>query len=442
MKALIPRFIFTLLLTLSFTKANAQLLEKVKQSAGKSAERTIQKKVEEKTEKVTEQAIDSTFSAPGKIVRKEKKKKKDKKNNTAEESTSENTNSGNTNTDIIITKKPDSIETGKDPELEYKGTEIFTDDFSTTPVGGFPGKFVSSSGGEIVQINSKNGLLLGPNSNLLLNLENLPDNFALEFDLTLNNVPRSLYNTFLNVYFQELKTLNHNDNKNKFGAVGFSLWRDEKDQNLDVFNKKATYTIADKIPFTINRDIIENTSRFTILINGNRLRWFINGEKVADSHNLLEGVDVNYINFRLNGTKKENKQYFIISNLSVTSINKDLRSEIIENGGFSTNEILFASGSNTIQSSSYDFLNKLVDVLSNDPAINLSIIGHTDSDGNEADNLTLSEQRAESVKNYLIEHGISAQRLQAEGKGESEPVASNTTTEGKEKNRRVEFKKR
>ena len=72
--------------------------------------------------------------------------------------------------------------------------------------------------------------------------------------------------------------------------------------------------------------------------------------------------------------------------------------------------------------------------------MNLNIIGHTDADGADELNLTLSEQRAQAVKNILIsQFNIDENRLETHGKGESEPVDDNTTSEGKASNRRVEF---
>jgi OOP family OmpA-OmpF porin len=66
-------------------------------------------------------------------------------------------------------------------------------------------------------------------------------------------------------------------------------------------------------------------------------------------------------------------------------------------------------------------------------------VGHTDSDGSNADNQLLSQRRANAVKAYLVKHGINTNRIQTSGKGESSPVASNTTVEGKAKNRRVDI---
>jgi OOP family OmpA-OmpF porin len=72
--------------------------------------------------------------------------------------------------------------------------------------------------------------------------------------------------------------------------------------------------------------------------------------------------------------------------------------------------------------------------------INAEIIGHTDADGDAEANRKLSQDRAEEVRQYLIQNGVEAQRVKATGKGESEPVADNKTAEGRAMNRRVEVK--
>lgn len=84
---------------------------------------------------------------------------------------------------------------------------------------------------------------------------------------------------------------------------------------------------------------------------------------------------------------------------------------------------------------------KLDDLASKVGGINLEVIvavGHTDSDGSDAYNQRLSERRANAVKAYLVSKGVEAGRIFAEGKGETQPVAANTTREGKAQNRRVE----
>ena len=85
-------------------------------------------------------------------------------------------------------------------------------------------------------------------------------------------------------------------------------------------------------------------------------------------------------------------------------------------------------------------LDDLSDILKRNEVVNLTIEGHTDNVGDDAYNMKLSQQRTESVKEYLISKGISAARLTAIGYGETKPVADNAKAAGKAKNRRVELK--
>ncbi len=102
--------------------------------------------------------------------------------------------------------------------------------------------------------------------------------------------------------------------------------------------------------------------------------------------------------------------------------------------------INFASGQAVIPPSEYPVLDQVVQVLKANKKVRVEISGHTDSVGSETYNQGLSQRRAQSVMNYLIQRGISASRMEARGYGEYQPVASNGTREGRRQNRRIEFK--
>ena len=102
--------------------------------------------------------------------------------------------------------------------------------------------------------------------------------------------------------------------------------------------------------------------------------------------------------------------------------------------------ILFDSGKASFQQQTYPVLEAITAILKEYPNSNFSIEGHTDSDGKDATNQTLSENRAAAVKNYLIEKGIASSRLTSAGFGESKPIDTNKTKAGKANNRRVEVK--
>lgn len=91
-----------------------------------------------------------------------------------------------------------------------------------------------------------------------------------------------------------------------------------------------------------------------------------------------------------------------------------------------------------INSRSQETLNKLANIFKEYPDTNILVEGHTDSQGSESYNLTLSKNRAQAVTNYLVENGISQGRLTTNWYGESQPKYDNNTAEGRAKNRRVE----
>jgi len=101
--------------------------------------------------------------------------------------------------------------------------------------------------------------------------------------------------------------------------------------------------------------------------------------------------------------------------------------------------ILFETNSSTLNSSSQDALTKFAQSLQNNPETNIAISGHTDNTGSDAINQPLSERRAESVSNFLVGKGVARSRMTTVGNGSNQPVADNTSAEGRSKNRRVEI---
>ena len=126
---------------------------------------------------------------------------------------------------------------------------------------------------------------------------------------------------------------------------------------------------------------------------------------------------------------------------------KDFRLEPIkvvpvqENVVLSLNNIFFDFDKETLKAESFPELNRIVKLMKEKPTLQIEIDGHTDATGPEAYNLGLSERRAKSVVKYLIEKGEFAKdRIQVAFFGETKPIETNETKEGRKKNRRVEFK--
>ena len=102
--------------------------------------------------------------------------------------------------------------------------------------------------------------------------------------------------------------------------------------------------------------------------------------------------------------------------------------------------VTFATNSSTISSRFTNTLDSIASVLKEYPDSNITVSGHTDSTGNDAINNPLSVNRANSVANYLKQEGIASSRITAVGYGSKQPVASNSTSDGRAQNRRVEIK--
>lgn len=112
----------------------------------------------------------------------------------------------------------------------------------------------------------------------------------------------------------------------------------------------------------------------------------------------------------------------------------------IKKKAISLTGILFRHDSAELKSESVAVLNATAETLRANPGVNVEIAGHTDSQGDATYNQGLSQKRANAVRNYLISQGVNGSRLSASGYGETQPVANNTTSEGRAQNRRVELR--
>jgi OmpA-OmpF porin, OOP family len=144
---------------------------------------------------------------------------------------------------------------------------------------------------------------------------------------------------------------------------------------------------------------------------------------------------------------KQDGFYAISENLDAstiseyTEIEKTLYLAPVEVGEIiRLNNIFFDYNQASMNNESFAELDRLVELMVQNPNMKIEISGHTDSEGADAYNLKLSQDRATTVENYLLGKNISKTRVVTKGYGESKPLASNDTEAGKAQNRRVEFK--
>lgn len=163
-------------------------------------------------------------------------------------------------------------------------------------------------------------------------------------------------------------------------------------------------------------------SFFVVLPEGKNYGYYIDDEAyfpVADNIDLRD----------------KNELVQIENNVVVASIEQMVEQQI----PMPLNNLFFNTGESILLPSSINELKRVIDILKERP-LKIEIGGHTDNVGDDNANLILSKQRADAVRDYLVENGISADLLETKGYGESKPIASNKTEEGRRKNRRVEIK--
>ena len=432
-----------LLFCLSFvlllgTSGEAQFFKKLAKKAEKAAERTVQRRVEKETSEKTDQALDSILEpgsggkqAPG--------------NTQGNDNTNGNAGEKGTSTEPV-SADPQTIQVYSKFDYVPGDKPIFYDDFDDDFMGDFPSKWNTNGSGEVVTIGTIPGKWYSV-ANRSLTIPNLgttlPDDFTVEFDLKVVNLTRSTGSgAILGIYFSETSGLTTNEN-NVLANLNFC-------QYIPIGVRVDNNFRGDPAPIANTmqqdfREIYKDVVHVSIAVNKNRYRLWLNETKVVDLPQFIVKPElINYIKFYVNGIDKQKRQeQILISNVKIAEGGVDLRRKLMSEGKISTNGILFNSGSADILPQSMGIIRQISQVLNQDKSIKLNIVGHTDSDGSDESNTTLSKNRAEAVKKALVSvYGISADRLSSEGKGEMEPVADNTTAQGKAQNRRVEFIKK
>ena len=348
----------------------------------------MERRVEREAERKTDAALDSILEPSSKG---EKSNHSQKRGNESPKKTKDDN-----------TPKPNiGLEEEGDNEIGFKrgNLVLYQDDFSQDAVGDFPAKWNTSLGGEIKKLKGFDSKFLKVPANSVISLETtkpFPDNFTVELDVI---IPE--------------------DAPIRMAAIGLGksvpkqvdyMLTDEDNIRL-LFNSRADFdadalkygTKNEALGYTyheVNYKVLLNQSvHVAFEINGRRIRMFVDGDKMVDLPTFYKPEFSNtfFLGAPTHGDARSLENYYYVSNVVIAETGTDLRSsvvkDLIEKGNFTTSDILFASGSDKIESVSQDILKQIGEAMKNHPEAKFMIVGHTDSDGEEDFNQKLSEER-------------------------------------------------
>ena len=413
------------------TQADAQKwLNKLGNAAKDAAKNAVERRVEQKAEEVTEKAMDKAEES----VTKEDKNKKSASNEEEEEGA------------IVTEEKGENMAANTSQKLtgtsQYDfvpGDQIlFYDDFSQDAIGDFPALWTTNGSGEVKSVNIAPGKWFHMNGEdavyCYTRQIDFPDNFIVEFDIIPDE--KYQYGIQFTLYQENADDLKEMNDDLYPGEAGLHI-----DLGYDRWDTKGYKETEDWLTgqATKNTVIREKENHVILWVQKRRVRIYHQNAKVLDMPtNIYPNVKFNRMRF--SGWDRYSAPY--VSNLKITTASPDTRSKLITEGKLVTYGITFDVNKADVKPESFGTLKSIADVLKENGPVRVKIIGHTDSDGDDAKNLELSQRRAQSVKNELVsKFGIDASRIETEGAGETTPVAPNDTPANKALNRRVEFVK-
>lgn len=319
---------------------------------------------------------------------------------------------------------------------------VALDDFTQDEIGDFPATWNTNGSGEVVTLAGRPGRWLKITKGGFFVPEfvtELPENFTLEFDVTIPPTFDSSY--ALNVALVQLANpaepapWQSSDNAftltlNPRGDAGSSGMVTRQGGTSAPANTATTSQLSPRSAAPIHISLWRQRQR---------VRVYINQEKTWDvPRAIVAAARLNALIFFVPNVDAGMEYY--VSNVRLATGAPDTRNKIMTDGRWVTHGILFDVNSDRIKGESYGSLKEIANVLTENADLKVQIVGHTDSDGDEASNLDLSRRRAAAVKTALsTQFGIDPGRLDTDGKGESQPVDANDTPAGKANNRRVEF---
>ena len=314
---------------------------------------------------------------------------------------------------------------------------LLYEDFSQDAVGDFPALWTTDVAGEVNTLNIAPGnwfnLKSTEGSYWLMKDIDFPKNFILEMDIVPKKEGARIAADI--VIFGE-NSHSEMDKNGDPGNCGLHVTIEKNTWETKGYKKGTTEKLTGSS--TNNLVLPEKVNHVILWVQNRRVRIYHQGGKVLDvPTNIYEGSKFSRLCFKLYRGASSGSY---ISNIKITTAAPDTRNKLLTEGKLVTYGIYFDVNKDEVKPESYGTLKDIATILNEVPDVKVKIVGHTDSDGQDAANLDLSKRRAASVKAELAKSfEVNADRLETDGMGETQPVAKNDSPVNKALNRRVEF---
>ncbi len=425
------------ILIMGSTTAEAQLWKKVK----KAAKETVENEAERKTERAVRNALNLAEDVVVCMVGDTQCAQEAERNGQEYVVADDDGNVVSDHRHHTVEETPDEAAAEDEPPRLKPGEGVwanydfvpgdkvlFYDDYEKDRVGDFPRRLEFVEGNmEIVEFDGNRAVRFTNASAFSVKLpEELPERFTIEFPVHWTHGNQSLI-----VLANIPNNLRHQPTVST-GYKGSYIVVDERGTGvLDRGN------VGGKSTARAREEIRDGFIPVRIMADGNYVKVFLDERRVANVPNAVLGRS-NMVHFGLRWADQDHPAY--IGPIRIAAGGRDLYDRLQADGRVATQGILFDTGSDRIKPESTPTLDEIGQMLTDHGDLRLAIEGHTDNVGDDTYNLELSEKRANAVVQYLInEFNISAERLEAEGFGETKPADSNETPEGRQNNRRVEL---
>ncbi|MFT3935251.1 MAG: OmpA family protein [Chitinophagaceae bacterium] len=313
---------------------------------------------------------------------------------------------------------------------------VFEDNFQDDQPGEFPAHWNLGKGqGVMNNVSGKNALLLTEGnfahvSPLIKSTAYLKDSFTIEFD---NYAPPGGYGPHLYFYKTVSDAAQATRDIAQVDISHGNIW-----SAIMVEAKSANVQLVSNYPDELNgKNYSGRWHHIAIAYKANQLKVYVDQYRVITVPNLgvMPGA------FDIEGIGSASLP-IVVSNIRIANGGgMNLLAKKFTDEKIITHGINFDIDKATIKPESMGTLNMIAGIMKNNPDLRFEVDGHTDNTGTAPHNLTLSQQRADAVKQQLVNMGIDAARLASKGFGDSKPMSDNSTPEGKANNRRVEFVK-